>query len=103
MSYEMMLLILGMAVVTYIPRMVPLVFLNNKKMPSKLEGILHNVPYAALGALIFPGILFAAETIWLGLAGGATALILAWRGHHMMTVVIASIGTLLVLQLLFPG
>ena len=64
---NMWFLILGMAMVTYIPRMAPLVMINAEKLPGPLVRMLKNIPYAALGALIFPGILTIDQNIWLSL------------------------------------
>lgn len=49
------LLILGMALVTYLPRIIPFVLIGEKKLSPKFEEFLSYIPYAALGALIFPG------------------------------------------------
>ena len=50
--------IIGMAIVTYIPRMLPLVLFRGTIFPHFLEGVLKNVPFAILGAFIFPYVLF---------------------------------------------
>jgi len=47
--------ILGMAAVTYIPRLMPFLFLGNKAIPERLDAFLKCIPLAALGALIVPG------------------------------------------------
>ncbi|MBU8908359.1 AzlD domain-containing protein [Desertibacillus haloalkaliphilus] len=91
MSMSMFWLIMGMAIVTYIPRMLPLVTLNANRIPPKLQAILRNVPYAALGALIFPGILTVNEDIWFGIIGGLTAIIIAYFGANLIFVVIGAI------------
>lgn len=88
----MVWLILGMALVTYIPRMLPLVFLDTEKFPQWMKGVLQNVPYAALGALIFPGILGAHDQLWIALFGGVVAVAFAYLGANLIVVVLASIG-----------
>ena len=58
------LLIVLMMVVTYIPRLIPFLALGGKKENpgnSRVKRFLSYIPYAALGALIFPGGLFAVE------------------------------------------
>ncbi|OIJ10489.1 branched-chain amino acid transporter [Anaerobacillus alkalilacustris] len=94
MSMNIFLIIFGMAIVTYIPRVLPLITMNGKEMPPKVKAILQNVPYAALGALIFPGILFIQEDIWFGVIGGITALIIALLGANLIVVVVSAITTL---------
>lgn len=94
MNTTMLLIIAGMALVTYIPRMLPLVLLDANKIPPKIQAILRNVPYAALGALIFPGILTVHENIWFGIIGGLTAIIVAYLGANLIIVVLSSIVVL---------
>ncbi|MCM3573341.1 MULTISPECIES: AzlD domain-containing protein [Mesobacillus] len=94
MSKEIVIMIIGMAIVTYIPRMLPFVMFRGKELPPFLQGVLKNVPYATLGALIFPAILFIQEDIWYGLVGAAAAFIVAFMGANVIVVVIGSISVL---------
>lgn len=94
MNNSIWFIILGMAIVTYIPRLLPFVFLNPETIPPFLQRILKNVPYAALGALIFPGILLIQENIWFGIAGGLVALIVAYLGAPLVMVVLSAVITL---------
>ena len=80
-------MILAMGVVTYIPRLLPLIVLHTENWPLWSKRMLSRVPYAVLGALIFPGILYVHENIWFGLAGGTAAVLLAWRGTPLIVVV----------------
>lgn len=94
MSKEMFLIIIGMALVTYVPRMLPLVFFNANNIPKRIQAILHNVPYAALGALIFPGILTVNGDMWYGIIGGGTAILLSYFGANLIVVILGSITVL---------
>lgn len=88
-------MLFGMALVTYIPRMVPLTFLDGKELPPIVSGVLSNIPYAVLGALIFPAIIFVQEgNILFGLIGAATAFLIAFLGGGVMPVVLGTIGVL---------
>ncbi|MCM3759845.1 AzlD domain-containing protein [Alkalihalobacillus oceani] len=100
MSTTMLIIIAGMALVTYIPRMLPLVFLNVESIPPWLQATLRNVPYAALGALIFPGIFYIHDNILYGIIGGASAFIIAYLGANLIIVVMSSIGILMLLSFL---
>lgn len=91
MNSSIWIMIIGMAVVTYIPRMLPFVFLNPEKIPPVLQRILKNVPYAALGALIFPGIIMIQENVWFGVIGGLVALAAAYLGAHLVVVVMSAV------------
>ncbi|WP_046175398.1 AzlD domain-containing protein [Domibacillus indicus] len=99
MSMTMAAIVLGMSVVTYIPRMLPFVLLKGKELPSFWQNILRNVPYATLGALIFPGVLSFHENIVFALIGAAAAFLIAFTGANIIITVLGSIGILTVLSL----
>ena len=95
-------MILGMAVVTYIPRAVPLTFLEGRELPPSIQNVLRNIPYAVLGALIFPAILFIQEgNIWFGVIGAAAAFGIAFTGANVIFVVLGSIAVLAFYSLIF--
>lgn len=95
-------MILGMAAVTYLPRMIPLVAFESLKLPGFLERVLKNVPYAVLGALIFPGILLVQSGALYGLAGAVIAFLLSYLGASVIIVVTGTILALAAAGLLFP-
>lgn len=93
-------MLFGMALVTYIPRMIPLTFLDGKELPPIVSGILRNIPYAVLGALIFPAVLFVQEgNILFGIIGAGVAFLIAIFGGGVMSVVLGTIGALAVYSL----
>lgn len=93
-------MLLGMALATYIPRMIPLVFLEGKELPPIVSGVLRNIPYAVLGALIFPAILFVqAGNLLFGIIGLITSVLIAFLGGNVMTVVLGTVGVLAVYSL----
>jgi branched-subunit amino acid transport protein len=89
-----MLIVAGMAIVTYIPRMLPFIFMEKLTIPPIVQRILRNVPYAMLGALIFPGILTVSDDVYFGVIGAATAFLLAFIGLDVIIVVLLTIGVL---------
>ena len=91
-SYWWMLL--GMALVTYIPRMIPLTVLDGKELPPVVSGVLRNIPYAVLGALIFPAVFFIQENIWFGVIGAISAFAIAFTGANVILVVLGTIAIL---------
>ena len=60
-----------MALVTYVPRYLPFRFLDPQRVPGKLRVFLHQMPYAALGALILPGAFCATEGSHVPAVGAA--------------------------------
>jgi branched-subunit amino acid transport protein len=96
---RMIYIILGMAIVTYLPRLLPAIFLDLFKFPDWFQKWLENIPYAALGALIFPGVLLVdKDQPALGLIGGITAFLLALLNLHITLVMAGSIGMVLLVQ-----
>lgn len=93
-------MLLGMALATYIPRMIPLTFLEGKELPPVVSGVLRNIPFAVLGALIFPAVLFVQEgNILFGVIGASVAFLIALLGGGVMSVVLGTIGALAVYSL----
>ncbi|MFP4180273.1 MAG: AzlD domain-containing protein [Spirochaetaceae bacterium] len=91
-STELWAVIVAMGLVTYLPRMAPMVAVNAEKLPARLVRMLKNIPYAALGALIFPGILSINDNILYGIIGGLVAAGAAYLKLHLVLVVIISIA-----------
>lgn len=91
MDKTILLMIIGMGLVTYIPRMLPLVVFNSVKLPPFLQNVLKNVPFAILGALIIPGVFTINDDIWFGIIGAAVAFIVAYLGANVIVVVLSSI------------
>jgi len=93
-------IIIGMAVVTAIPRVIPAILVDKFKFKDWMNRWLQAIPYAALGALIFPGILTVKEDApHIGLIGGIVAVILAYVGLNIIFVVIGAIATVFILTL----
>lgn len=94
------IIIIGMALVTMIPRFIPAFIVNKFIFKDWVNHWLQAIPYAALGALIFPGILTVKSgEPHVGLIGGITAIILAFFGLNVVFVVIGAILTVFLLTI----
>ncbi|RXZ00239.1 AzlD domain-containing protein [Fictibacillus sp. S7] len=92
METNLLWMIAGMGVVTYLPRVLPLIALDTAIIPQKWQSILKNVPFAILGALIFPGILHINEgSMWYGIVGAGIALLSSWLNWNIILVVLSSV------------
>lgn len=100
MNLDVLALILGMAVVTYIPRALPAVLIGKINFSPKAEKFLHLIPYTAMSALIFPGV-FSVDAVRpeIGIIGGVVAGVLAWRKLPVMVCVLAAIAADFILYL----
>ena len=54
-------ILIGMGIVTYVPRWLPLVFLSNRRLPVWFEEWLDLIPAAILSALILPILITTGE------------------------------------------
>lgn len=95
-----LLIILGMAIVTMVPRLIPAFVVEKLQFRPWVNRWLAAIPYAALGALIFPGIMTVIpEQPIVGIVGGLVAVVLALFGLNVVLVVIGSILTVFLMTL----
>lgn len=94
-------MILGMGIATYLPRVLPLTLLDGLPLSLFWIGVLRNIPYAVLGALIFPAILYVQpENIVFGLLGALVAFALSWFTENVMLSVLGTIAVLAVYSIM---
>lgn len=87
-------IIIGMALVTMIPRAIPAFVVDKLQFKEWVNRWLNAIPFAALGALIFPGILnVKPDQPHIGLIGGAVAVVLAYLGLNVIVAVLGAIVT----------
>jgi branched-subunit amino acid transport protein len=100
MNLGLLAVIIGMGLVTYLPRMIPVYILKKLSLPPSIKRWLNSIPYAVLGALIFPGILTINQNPAVGLAGGSIACILAFFRLPIMVIIGGAILTVWLVQTL---
>ncbi|KGX92563.1 branched-chain amino acid transporter [Pontibacillus halophilus JSM 076056 = DSM 19796] len=97
----MITMIIGMAIVTAVPRFLPAFVVDKWEFPDWVDRWLQAIPYAALGALIFPGILTVIpDQPWIGWTVLLVGSLLAFFKLNVIVVVGLSIVTVYVLTLL---
>jgi branched-subunit amino acid transport protein len=90
-----------MGVVTFLPRLLPLLMLRNRKLPPLIRRLLQVIPSAALGALILPGVLDAVPSLPVSaIAGMAAAVLVCWFGGGLILSVVSSVGVVFLILLL---
>lgn len=97
------LLVIGMGIVTYVPRMLPMVFLKNLNLPPSLKRFLQFIPYAVLASLIFPGILTSVGTVESAIIGGLVSVILSLLRVNLILVVLGGIMGVFISEQMFLG
>ena len=99
-SSKAAVLILGLAIVTFIPRVIPAVLMDKMSFGPKTEKFLRLIPYTAMAALIFPGVLSVdSSKPIVGIVGVLAAALLAWRKRPVMVCVLAAIAVVFVMYL----
>lgn len=94
------IIIIGMSLVTMIPRIIPAFIVERIVFKDWVNKWLSAIPYAALGAMIFPGILYVKENEpSVGIIGGIVAIALAFLGLNIMFIVVGAILTVYLLTM----
>lgn len=92
----MILLVLTMAIVTYLIRLLPMLIFKRKIKSTFINSLLYYIPYAVLSAMTFPFILYSSGNIISASIGTAVALIASFTKRSLVTVaILASVAVLL--------
>ena len=98
---KIQIVIIGMAIVTCIPRLIPFVFKTNKDLPPWISRFLSFVPCTAIAALAIPGVFIATNSLLASSIGLCFAVIYSWRRGGMMGPILCGIvGTFMTLILI---
>ena len=92
--------IVVMAIVTYLPRIVPLVLVQKDIKYKFIKSFLYYVPYAVLGAMTFPAILYSTGNMLSAIIGMTVAVVLAFFNKGLMKVAISSIAAVYIVELI---
>ncbi|MFT5701983.1 MAG: branched-subunit amino acid transport protein [Desulforhopalus sp.] len=89
--------IVGMALVTYIPRLLPTLFLSGKTLQPLLTAWLRLVPPAVLAAMLVPSLLIREDSISLDssnlfLWSAMIAFPVAWKFKSLSATVLVGMG-----------
>jgi branched-subunit amino acid transport protein len=87
------LAVIFMALVTYIPRVLPIAIFRKEIKSTYIKSFLQYVPYAVLGALTFPDIFSSTGSLATAVLGTLMALYLSYREKSLVVVAIGSILT----------
>lgn len=87
-----------MALVTYIPRMLPLVIFRKKLNDGFLKSFLLYMPYGVLSAMIFPAIIYSTSSLISAVTGGITALVMAFFRRGLLTVAVSAAAAVFITE-----
>lgn len=89
-----------MAGVTYLIRMLPFTLFRREIKSPFVRSFLAYIPYAVLGAMTFPGILYATASMPSAIVGTVVALALAFFGRSLLLVALGASGAALLCELI---
>lgn len=85
------------ALVTYLSRAIPMILYKGKDPGKFLKSFLEYIPYAALGGLLFPEVLYSTGNILTSITGAVFASFLIIKKQNMIITVM---GTIILVYLL---
>ena len=94
------LYLLVMAGVTYLVRMLPLVFCRKKIKSRFVRSFLYYIPYTVLAVMTFPAIFYSTGSLWSAIAGAVVGVALAFYGRSLLTVAAGSAATVLIAEII---
>ncbi len=104
------LLILGMALATFIVRYPVIVLVGKIPLPKSVFKALRYVPAAVLAAIIVPGVLmpngdniidFSPSNAYL--VAGIISVLVAWRTKNVLITILVGMGLFLFIRLVLNG
>lgn len=105
-----LVMVLGMTVVTFIPRYGLMAVLGRIEMPQPLFRALRFVPPAVLAAIVLPGLVLNQTTSELDISltnsfliAGIVSGLVAWRTRNLLLTIIIGMATLWIWRLLLMG
>ena len=87
-----------MAIVTYIPRMLPLTLMRRKIENRFVRSFLYYVPYAVLTAMTLPGIFYSTSSTMSAFVGLLVAVFLALRNQSLIVVAMGAVVAVFVAE-----
>lgn len=98
------MIILGSAIVTVLPRILPLTFLTGVSLSPAILDVLSGLPLAILTALLAAELFVPTQDVTAVLFKGVAvllSLLTAWRTDHLLWTVLVGMGTVAILRFLF--
>ncbi len=102
MTSYLLTTVLVMAVMTYLPRMLPLTFFKKEIHSRFIRSLLYYVPYAVLSALTFPSIFYATGNIVSAFIGGLAGIYFAYRQKGLVFVACMTVICSFIAQIVIP-
>ncbi len=97
---RVLICVLLMALVTYLPRVLPVTIFRKKIKSKYIRSFLDYTPYAVLGALTFPDVFYATGHGISAAAGAAVAILLGCFNRSLVEVAVAAIVVVYIVEMI---
>lgn len=97
--FRYFLMVILMALVTYIPRALPLTLFTKQIKSQFIKSFLYYVPYAVLASLTFPAIFYCTSNPIAAVVGTLVALTLAFFERSLVVVAVAAVLSIFVINM----
>lgn len=87
-----------MAGVTYLIRLLPLLFIRRRITSKFIRSFLYYIPYTVLSTIAFPTIFLTTGSLISGIVATVVCLILAYKGVGLITCMASTILTVLLTE-----
>lgn len=94
------LMVLAMAVTTYLIRLIPMILFKKKIKNRFINSLLYYIPYAVLSAMTFPAIIFSSGHVVSAAVGTAVALLSAFMKRSLVTTALLASASVFIAELI---
>jgi branched-subunit amino acid transport protein len=95
-----LLYLLVMALVTYLLRIIPLLFIRKSFKSKFMRSIIYYTPYCVLAAMSIPAMLYVTPNLITGIVATVTAIAVALVTRNLIAVASLSAISILIMELL---
>ena len=99
MTHNVYLYILGMWLISYLIRVLPLTLIRREITNKTIRSFLYYVPYVTLAVMTFPAILSATQSPISAALALVAGLLLSWFGGSLFQVSVACCAVVFVAEL----
>ncbi|PJI09353.1 MULTISPECIES: AzlD domain-containing protein [Clostridium] len=104
MSMKVLYIIVGGALVTILPRVIPVMFMSKFKLNERASVFLNYIPVSILTALVMAEIFVCNNKITLDshmILSGIIAIIVAIKKDNLLLTVIAGVASMAILRMIY--
>ena len=84
--------------ISYLMRMIPLVFCKGKIKNKFLNSFLYYIPFAVMTSIIIPEVFSSTSSLASAISGVVVAVVLGLLGQNMLVIALASTAVVFVIE-----